>query len=544
MTKVCLIDGSGYIFRAFYALPPMTAPNGTPVNAVYGFVTMFMRLLKNIPCDYCVVLFDAKRKNFRNEYFADYKANREEPPELLIPQFNLIHKAVEAMGIPYVMQEGYEADDLIATYTQQSLAKGFEVVVVTGDKDLMQLICQHVTYYDGMKDKYYTEEDVKEKFGVYPDKVVYVQALSGDKIDNIPGVAGIGPKGAADLINEFGTLQNVLDNIDNIKQNRCRNALLQNKANAELSLKLVTLKNDVPVEHDLSEFKCHAPNEKILMDFVDSLGFRSIRPKLEKWADERNDALGNSEIIATKQNIPAPDIYEKIIDDQNLQKLADKIKSQTLFAFQVLHNTQETVGISICCEPHMAYYIPLPQPNNNNDLFSFDTKNQSTVSFAALRQFLLLILADKDILKIAADIKTQWHYLNEICEQELDLWPYDDIAIMSYDLDSTEHEHTIGVLSDIYLNLQLPEPKSIRKAVIDFEAEEYGNFIYAVSDAVLRIYPLIKNRINQEHKNYVYEKLDRRLAQVLMKMEHNGITIDVTSLKNLDIEFSAQLEKI
>ena len=166
MSKVCLIDGSGYIFRAFYALPVMTAPDGTQVNAVYGFVTMFMRLLKNIPCDYCVVLFDAKRQNFRNEFFADYKANRAETPELLIPQFDLIHQAVELMGLPYVMQEGYEADDLIATYAQQSLDSGKEVVVVSADKDLMQLIRPGVAYYDGMKDKFFTPEDVKEKFGV------------------------------------------------------------------------------------------------------------------------------------------------------------------------------------------------------------------------------------------------------------------------------------------------------------------------------------------------------------------------------------------
>ena len=218
MAKVCLIDGSGYIFRAFYALPTMTAPNGKPVNAVYGFLTMFMRLIKAIPCDYCVVLFDAKRKNFRNDFFADYKATRAEIPELLIPQFELIYKTVENLNLPCILQEGYEADDLIATYTKQAVDTGNDVVVVSADKDLMQLIRPHVEFYDGMKDKFFTPEDVHEKFGVYPDKVVDVQALSGDKIDNIPGIPGIGPKTAAELVNMFGSLQGVLDNADKIKQ--------------------------------------------------------------------------------------------------------------------------------------------------------------------------------------------------------------------------------------------------------------------------------------------------------------------------------------
>lgn len=266
MSKVCLIDGSGYIFRAFYALPTMTSPEGVPVNAVYGFITMFMRLIKNIKCDYCVVLFDAKRQNFRNDFFAEYKATRAEIPELLIPQFELIYKAVEVMNLPYVLQEGYEADDLIATYAKQAIEAGHEVVVVSADKDLMQLIRSGVEFYDGMKDKFFNPEDVKEKFGVYPDKVVDVQALSGDKIDNIPGVPGIGPKTAAELINMFGSLHGVLDNVENIKQVKRRELIEQHKDDALLSLKLVTLKDDVPVEHFLEEFKCKAPQP-------DKLGF-------------------------------------------------------------------------------------------------------------------------------------------------------------------------------------------------------------------------------------------------------------------------------
>ena len=269
MSKICLIDGSGYIFRAFYALPMMTAPDGMPVNAVYGFITMFMRLLKNIKCDYCVVLLDAKWEKFRNQIFSEYKATRTEVPELLIPQFDLIHQAVQVMGLPYVLQEGYEADDLIATYAKLSLQQGLEAVIVSADKDLMQLIRPGVSFYDGMKDKFFSPEDVKEKFGVFPDKVVDVQALAGDSTDNIPGVPGIGLKTAADLVNEYGSLQGVLDNAENIKQNKRREIILNNRESALVSLKLVTLKDDVPVEHELDEFKCCSPCIQDLLAFVD-----------------------------------------------------------------------------------------------------------------------------------------------------------------------------------------------------------------------------------------------------------------------------------
>ena len=220
--KVCLIDGSGYIFRAFYALPPLTSPEGTPVNAVYGFTNMFMRLTQKIKSDYWLVLFDAKRQNFRNDIFPDYKGTRKEIPEDLIPQFEIIHQAVNALNLHFLDMEGYEADDLIATYAAQSLQKGYEVTIVSADKDLMQLIRPGIEFFDPMKDKYFTPEDVREKFGVYPNRVVDVQALAGDSTDNIPGVPGIGLKTAAELINQFGSLGEVLARAEEIKQNKRR----------------------------------------------------------------------------------------------------------------------------------------------------------------------------------------------------------------------------------------------------------------------------------------------------------------------------------
>ena len=544
MSKVCLIDGSGYIFRAFYALPTMTAPDGTPVNAVYGFVTMFMRLLKNIPCDYCVVLFDAKRQNFRNDYFADYKANRAETPELLIPQFDLIHQAVELMGLPYVMQEGYEADDLIATYAKQALDSGKEAVVVSADKDLMQLIKDGVSYYDGMKDKFYTPADVKEKFGVYPDKVVDVQALSGDKIDNIPGVPGIGPKTAAELVNEYGSLQGVLDNADKIKQQKRRELLLEHRADAEVSLKLVTLKDDVPVEHQLEEFKCKAPQNADLLAFIDKYGFKSIRPKIEKWVEERCATTGN---IAepVKQTPIRQTHYEKTENRSQLEDLYKKIKNAGQVAFQIMYDGKDVVGISLSPETYAAYYLPIPQQFSGGDLFAFEAARQPDIDFATVCRFLRAIMTDKDILKIAVDIKTQWHRLNTLCGEKLDLWPYDDLAIMSYDLDSSTHEHTLPVLSAMFLDKQLSTPKAPSpREKIDFTAPEYGDYVFTAADYAMRLHPLMKERLFTEKKNYVYENLDRRLAAVLLDMEDAGITVNGRALHELDLEFERQMADI
>lgn len=285
--KICLIDGSGYIFRAFYGLPPLTAPDGTPVNAVYGFTNMFLKLTSKIPCEYCLVLFDAKRQNFRNDIFPDYKGTRKEIPEDLIPQFSIIREAVEALNLNHLEMEGYEADDLIATYANMALAQGLEVVIVSGDKDLMQLIRPGVEFYDPMKDKFFSPEDVKEKFGVYPEQVVDVQALAGDTTDNIPGIPGIGLKTAAQLVNDFGSLEGVLTKAGEIKQNKRRETILANIENARISLQLVTLRGDVPVGHRIAEYKCLPPEMAKLDRFIETYGFRSIRPRLEKWVLER-----------------------------------------------------------------------------------------------------------------------------------------------------------------------------------------------------------------------------------------------------------------
>ncbi len=539
MSKVCLIDGSGYIFRAFYALPNMTSPSGVPVNAVYGFVTMFMRLLKNIPCDYCLVLLDAHRRNFRNEIYEDYKANRAEPPELLIPQFELIRKAIEVMGLPYIEQDGYEADDLIASYTKQALDKGNEVVIVSADKDLMQLIRAGVTFYDGMKEKFFTDADVKEKFGVLPNRVVDVQALAGDKIDNIPGVPGIGLKTAAELVNEFGSLQGIFDNLDRIDKPRRRELLKENENAAKISLQLVTLKNDINLEHNIEEFKCHAPDSKELLAFTDTLGFRAIRPKLEQWAQQRQCDSDNIE-KSEPENISKPTNYIKITTLAQLEDLNKKINQTSVAGIALLHNNHNFCGISISPEMYTSYYVPFAECSKSEDLFAFD--NKEILNRDIIIKFLSELAENKNILKVAADVKTLWHNLNKICGRMLDLNPFDDISIMSYDLDSSEHKHDFKSMCEYFFNVVMAEPKSNAKNMpIDFENPEFGQYVFEIGDYILRLYNLLKKRIFDEKKTFVYEGMDRALISVLLKMENAGIVLNSTALSDLDSSFSKQI---
>ena len=279
-----LIDGSGYIFRAYYALPPLTRKSdGLPVGAVSGFCNMLFKLLEDSKSNdndekptHFAVIFDSARKNFRNEIYSEYKGNRSDAPDDLVPQFDYIRKSVLAFNLPSIELINYEADDLIATYVEQILSAGSKATIVSSDKDLMQLFKKNVRIYDPMKNKFITVEDVNSKFGVNPESVIDVQALAGDSVDNVPGVPGIGVKTAAELINEYGTLENLLKNAKNIKQNKRRETLIENKDKALISKKLVTLKKDVPVKNKLNEFELKQIDRNKLYNFLREMEFNRL----------------------------------------------------------------------------------------------------------------------------------------------------------------------------------------------------------------------------------------------------------------------------
>ncbi|MGE3936877.1 MAG: 5'-3' exonuclease H3TH domain-containing protein, partial [Rhodospirillaceae bacterium] len=280
--RVFLIDGSGYIFRAFHALPPMTREDGTPVNAVFGFANMLLKLLNESQADYLAVVFDTARKTFRTEIYDQYKANRPEPPPELVPQFALIREATRAFGLPVVELDGFEADDLIATYARAAAADGAEVTIVSSDKDLMQLVGDGIAMLDPIKNRPIGPAEVQERFGVGPEKVVDVQALSGDATDNVPGVPGIGVKTAAELIRTYGDLETLLIHAGEIKQPKRRETLMQNADKARMSKELVRLKDDCPVPVPLEEMRVGPRDTGKLLAYLDLNGFRSIANRVRQ----------------------------------------------------------------------------------------------------------------------------------------------------------------------------------------------------------------------------------------------------------------------
>ncbi len=539
--KVCLIDGSGYIFRAFFASPKMTNPEGLPVNAVYGFLNMFLSLTANIKCDYCLVLFDAKRQNFRNEIFAEYKATRPELPEDLKPQFALIHEVVEALNLHWLQMEGFEADDLIATYTELALKDGKEVTIVSADKDLMQLIRPGVTFYDSMKNKFFSPEDVKEKFGVYPDKVTDVQALAGDSTDNIPGVPGIGLKTAAELVNQFGSLEGVLEYAEEIKQNKRRELILTHKEDALISQKLVTLKPDVPVTIPLKGLKCMAPHHDILANLLERHAFKSLKNKAANWLKQKCADLPEETKAAAE---PVPD-YKLINTVKGLDALSQNILAENMFSFKVCLDKGNFLGLAVSLQNARAFYIPMAEDIPSTDLFSTPTATDG-ITPQQLQQFLTPLFANPAVLKIALNLKENIHQLENVLKTTLLPFPYDDVAILSYDLYSSAVTHTLPALSAEFLhkNLKIAEPEYKKTDFKTMPAAEALTFFAEEADYIMRLHQLLRPQLQNEKKLVVYDNIDRPLAAVLLQMENAGIMLDTKKLTELNALFDKEMGKL
>ena len=327
--RLILVDGSGYIFRAYYALPPMQKKDGTPVNAVFGFTNMLVKLIEDYYEDKIIVVFDAARENFRNSIFKDYKANRGETPEDLIPQFDLIRKCVDSFNLSQIEIEGYEADDIIASFAKLASSKNINSLIVSSDKDLMQLVNDNVTMLDPIKNKNIGIDEVKEKFGVYPEKVIYIQALTGDKVDNIPGAPGIGPKTALDLINQFSDIEELIKNAKEIKQEKKKNTIINSAEDIRLSLELVKLKNDIDLPLSISEIKTYEEikktNQEKLFNFLNENEFKKILERVKNNAYIVKQETQDIQVVEKKFN------YKIIKTQKELESLiAQLIRKQTL----------------------------------------------------------------------------------------------------------------------------------------------------------------------------------------------------------------------
>lgn len=520
---LCLVDGSGYIFRAFYALPPMNRPDGTPVSAVYGFTNMMMNLIQDNPCAHMVVIFDAKRKNFRNDIYPEYKANRRDTPEELIPQFSLIRQACDALNVPWLEKEGYEADDLIATYANLATKAGWKTTVISADKDLMQLMTESVALYDPMKKKMLTIADVQNKFGVTPDKVVDVQSLMGDSTDNIPGANGVGPKTAAELIQKFGTLHNLLEHLDDIPQAKRREGLIRDKNQILVSEKLVTLDKNAPVDEDFSKFKTKPYDATKLTQFLLQNGFQSLIKKV-KTGPVKTTA---QDIVIT----PATIDYRVIQSPKDLTEWLKQVKTKLALTIQTNVKDKSCLeGLALASDQGVACYIPLTGTTEQTvaaDLFAaVENKTNSKELLSPLKPY----LEDKTILKIGHNIKNDWHLLNKIFGA-FDLTPLADIELLSYNLDGTKYDHNLEELVQIHLNTTISNNQT-------------ENYLAERADMILRLYLVLLNKIKQDKAFEIYQDIDAPLIPILYHMEDDGILVDQANLKDLDIRFTERLDKL
>ena len=476
---VFLIDGSGYIFRAYHALPPLTrASDQMPVGAVHGFCQMLWKLLRDVTDDleptHLAVIFDTK-KNYRNDIYPAYKANRPPAPEDLVPQFALIRDAVRAFNVPCLELEGYEADDLIATYTRQTVEAGGDVTIVSSDKDLMQLVQPGVVMLDTMKNKRFESEQVFEKFGVGPDKVIDVQSLSGDSVDNVPGVPGIGIKTAALLINEYGDLDTLLERASEIKQNKRRENLIEFADQARISRDLVTLKQDVPVIEALDQFAMRDPEPEPLLEFLTDMEFSKLTARIADSFDCKapvkvltpkasGSTLSSQDMSATPTALAAfraakmreipVDLaaYETVTTRPDLDRWAAQITAAGFVTIDTETTSLDAmqaklVGISLSIEAGKACYIPLAHTGGEGlDLDGSNTIEQLPTD--EVLQVLKPVLESPAILKIGQNLKYDLQILKRL---DIDLAPIDDTMLMSYVLDAGRGSHGMDALANTHL---------------------------------------------------------------------------------------------
>ena len=544
-----LIDGSGYIFRAYYALPPLTRKSdGLPVGAVSGFCSMLFKLLEDSKSNenlqkptHFAVIFDSARKTFRNEIYSDYKANRSEAPDDLAPQFEYIRKSVLAFNLPSVDLPNYEADDLIATYTEQILAKGAKVTIVSSDKDLMQLYRKDVRLFDPMKNKFITPEDIMNKFGVEPKKVIDVQSLAGDSSDNIPGVPGIGVKTAAELINQYGTLEKLLDNAHEIKQNKRRETLIENKDKAIISKKLVTLMKDAPAQRKIEEFQLKEIDKEKLYKFLREMEFnRLLSSVISAYGEPKLATTKTESSVKEKQQNISKKNYHLISNEEEMEEwineaeeageLVIDTETSSLDAHQA-----DLVGISLSTKIGKACYIPIAH--------KFDGCLDKNIVIKKLKP----LLEDKSVKKIGQNIKFDFIVLYK---QGIKMNSMEDTMLMSYVLDAGKNRHNMDTLSEIHLQhktISFKEIVGTGKKEINFSDVELDKAMeYAAEDADItyRLYKIFNKNLKLEKLTNIYEIFEKPLIEILAFMEIEGIKVDNKFLKVLSEKFEKKINKI
>ncbi len=544
-----LIDGSGYIFRAYYALPPLTRKSdGLPTGAVSGFCSMLFKLLEDSKSNqnlqkptHFAVIFDSARKTFRNEIYSDYKANRAEAPDDLAPQFDYIRKSVLAFNLPSLELINYEADDLIATYVEKILKEGAKVTIVSSDKDLMQLYKKNVRIYDPMKNKFISEEDIKNKFGVGASKVIDVQALAGDSSDNVPGVPGIGVKTAAELINKYGDLEKLLKSAHEIKQNKRRETLIENKDKALISKKLVTLKSDAPVNKNLTDLELKNIDKDKLYKFLREMEFNRLlssaisaygEPNLTSIKNEvkieKNQKAINKKQYYLIENLDQIDNW--INEAEELGEVAVDTETNSLDPHQA-----DLVGVSLSSKIGKACYIPIGHKSNK------------CIEKDLVLKKLKPLLEDPSVKKIGQNIKFDFIVF---FKHGINMTSMEDTMLMSYVLDAGKNRHNMDTLSEIHLNHKTISFKDLvgtGKKEINFsevDVEKAKDYAAEDADITFRLYKKFQKSLKDEKMINIYEIFEKPLLKILAFMEIEGVKIDNQFLKSLSTKFEKKITKI
>jgi DNA polymerase I len=526
-----LIDGSGFIFRAYHALPPMTRSDGTPVNAVFGFTNMLAKLLREQVGTHIAVIFDAGKQTFRNRLYEDYKAHRPPPPDELVPQFPLVREAVDAFCVPAVELADWEADDLIASYARVAAEQGAQVTIVSSDKDLMQLIRPGVEMLDPIKQKPIGPVEVMERFGVAPDKLVEVQALIGDSTDNVPGVPGIGPKRAAELINEYGDVEGVLAAAPSMKPGKRRDILIENAANARLSRELVTLHDDAPLPVPIEKLLACEPDRPKLAAWLRIMEFRSILARVTE---------GEATRPAPAPEVKAPEMpsgfgpYETVSDGEALAHWVAQARHSGTLGLEVVADGRELIGIALATAIGQACYVPLRHGGLVRQ-----------VACAEAIELLGPVLSDPAVLKIFQDAKLQ---LDALTRAGFPLaTPVDCATLICYAQEAGLHGHSLDELIQLHLSHTLTTADSVtgsgrgRMTFADAPVERVGTYAAERADATFRLWCAMRPRLRFARALALYEQMERRLIPVLLDMERTGVKVDAEELRLISKEFEVRM---
>ena len=600
-----LVDGSGYIFRAYHALPPLNRKSdGLPTNAVLGFCNMVWKLMLDarntdvgVTPTHFAVIFDYSSKTFRNELYADYKANRSAPPDDLIPQFGLIREATRAFNLPCIEMEGFEADDLIATFARQAREAGADTTIISSDKDLMQLVGATVSMYDPMKDRQIGVPEVIEKWGVPPEKMIDLQAMTGDSVDNVPGVPGIGPKTAAQLLEQFGDLDTLLERAGEIKQEKRRLTIIENADKARISRDLVRLKDDVPVADGLDEFVLQQPDGPKLIAFLKTMEFSTLTRRVAEATNTDVQAIAPATVAIDAAEIHGPDVgagaprrdvagsdpganadqspaaasgksntpgglataraqaasgaridpggYTSIHDLAELHALIAEARERGVVAFRTETTSldpmlAEPVGFALAVRPGKSAYIPVGHRSSAVDLLG-GGRIDNQLSLDDVLGVLKPLLTDPSVLKIGHNLKYDWLTAHRL---GIDVGPFDDTMLISYVLGAGAGPHDISSLAERWLGHAMIPFKDLvgsGRNLVTFDLvaiERATTYATEGADIALRLWHILKPRLAADGLVSVYERLERPLVPVLARMEERGISVDRQMLSRLSGEFA------